>query len=260
MKINFTIIPGRLALGLIMLIMACQSKSEQTETHDPNPAAEGFNWEASDQQAIATADRVMEAMGGRKAWDETQYIGWDFFGARQHLWDKHNGHIRIEMPSQKISILMNINTMQGRVKKGDHIYTKADSLDHYLDLGYAWWINDSYWLVMPYKLKDSGVSLKYIGKDSLQNGSVAEVLQLTFQEVGKTPDNKYLIYVDTNDYLIKQWAFFSKAENETPNFIAPWDNYQRHGNILLSGSRLGERRISDVKVLDSLDQKIFFDF
>ena len=44
---------------------------------------------------------------------------------------------------------------------------------------------------MPYKLKDSGVTLKYKGQDTLETGHPAEKLQLTFEEVGKTPENKY---------------------------------------------------------------------
>jgi hypothetical protein len=126
-----------------------------------------------------------------------------------------------------------------------------------LNIGLSWWINDSYWLTMPFKLKDSGVTLKYVNEDTLQGGVKADVLQLTFEEVGKTPDNKYLVYVDKEDRLVKQWAYFSMAENEEPNFIAPWDNYQRHGEILLSGSRLGERKVGNIRVLEEVDSTIF---
>jgi hypothetical protein len=53
-----------------------------------NPAAEGFNESASDAKAIAIADEVMQAMGGRKAWDKTRYLSWKFFSFRQLTWDR----------------------------------------------------------------------------------------------------------------------------------------------------------------------------
>ena len=46
-----------------------------------NPPAKGFNAAGSDAKAVAIADQVMEAMGGRKAWDATRYITWNFLGA-----------------------------------------------------------------------------------------------------------------------------------------------------------------------------------
>lgn len=247
-------------LVLTSLGFSCQTGSSQKEVADANPAADGFNLESSDEQAIAIADQVMSAMGGRQAWDETRYISWNFFGARDHHWDKHTGNVRIEMPRQEITIIMNIHSKEGQAKKGETVYSKADSLDFYLDIGLNWWINDSYWLTMPFKLKDSGVTLKYVGEDSIQGGGSADVLQLTFEEIGKTPDNKYLVYVDKKDQLVKQWAFFSKAENEEPNFVAPWDNYQQHGKILLSGSRIGERKISNIAVLDEVNEPLFTEF
>ncbi len=46
-----------------------------------NPAADGFDMAGSDPKAVEIADQVMQAMGGRKAWDNTHYISWNFFGA-----------------------------------------------------------------------------------------------------------------------------------------------------------------------------------
>ncbi|MCP4202801.1 MAG: hypothetical protein GY769_12815, partial [bacterium] len=61
-----------------------------------NPAAEGFLAAESDAEAIAIADRVMERLGGRQAWDATRVVTWKFFGDRFHVWDRHTGDVRIE--------------------------------------------------------------------------------------------------------------------------------------------------------------------
>ena len=82
-----------LLLIAIISFYACQPTSDKGHHHNLyesvfNPPAEGFNLEASDSIAIALADSVMQASGGRKAWDDTHYVSWNFFGFRTLLWDQ----------------------------------------------------------------------------------------------------------------------------------------------------------------------------
>ncbi len=232
----------------------------QSDKMELNPAMEGFNFNDSDAKAIAIADEVMEAIGGRKNWDETNYLVWDFFGKRRLYWDKMKGDVRIEFLNEELTILLNIHTMEGKVAKNGIEFTNADSLTTYLDKGKGIWINDSYWLVMPFKLKDSGVTLKYIREDTLSGGIGADVLQLTFENVGNTPENKYEVYVDKNDNLIKQWAFFRNFDQDSANFVRPWDNYQSYGKILLSSERSDNGGPSNTSAPESLPSKIFTSF
>ena len=51
-----------------------------------NPPAEGFNAEESSPFAVILADQVMNSMGGRKAWDDTNVLYWNFFGAPLSLY------------------------------------------------------------------------------------------------------------------------------------------------------------------------------
>ena len=117
----------------------------------------------------AIADEVMQKLGGRKNWDNTRYITWKFFGRRFHVWDKRSGDIRVESGNR--TVLMNINTKEGRVWEDGTEVTHPDSLAKRLDRGYRAWINDSYWLVMPYKLKDSGDTLKYVVERETERGA-----------------------------------------------------------------------------------------
>lgn len=224
---------------------------------ETNPAAEGFNTTASDPEAIEIADEVMEAMGGRAAWDNTRYIRWTFFGRRTLLWDKQTGRVRIDVPEDSAIYLIHTNEEGGQVKIGGEEITNPDSLAKYVEQGKRMWVNDSYWLVMPYKLKDSGVTLTYVGEDSMQTGDMADVLELRFENVGFTPQNKYRVYVDKDDRLIKQWAYYSEASLDTPNFVTPWADYQEYNGIRLSGNR-GERGLTDIAVLDSVPEEEAF--
>ncbi len=114
--------------------------------------------------------------------------------------------------------------------------------------------------MMPFKLKDSGVTLKYLGEDSLKNGAPCNIIQLTFENVGSTPDNKYLVYVDRKDNLVKQWAYFELASQDTASSVWPFDNYKQYGKILLSANRSDGKGPKDVTVDDTLPAEIFTEF
>ena len=225
-----------------------------------NPAAAGFNAAASDPQAVAIADQVMIAMGGRKAWDATRRISWNFFGTRTLVWDKQAGLCRIEWLKKPRKVIVNLNDGTGKVYLNDLQQTHPDTLAKYLDMGKKVWINDSYWLVMPFKLKDSGVTLKYVGAGKTEGGDVADILQLTFAGVGVTPDNKYHVWVDKKTRLVTQWAFFGKYSDEKPQFTNAWTHYARYGNILLSDRRgKDESSLAPITVSDALPTDGTFD-
>ncbi len=224
-----------------------------------NPPADGFNLKGSDPRAIKIADEVMTALGGRKNWDQTRYLSWSFFGVRQHYWDRYSGDVRIESPRDSTTFLMNIHSMEGKVQKNGRLLENPETLKQLLQRGKNIWINDSYWLVMPFKLKDSGVTLKYAGVKNTESGKAADVLQLTFDEVGSTPHNKYEVFVDKESHLVTQWAYFPVATDTIPRFTTPWENYEKKGAILLSGGR-GKNKLTDIAVYDELPEAVFTSF
>jgi hypothetical protein len=243
----------------ISTFAGCQV-AQKTASLDLNPAATGFNAANSDPKAIEIADAVMKAMGGRKNWDNTHFLTWNFFGKRTLVWDKWSGDVRIEMPAKEMTILMNVNTGKGTVQQQKNALTQPDSLAKYLKIGKETWINDSYWLVMPFKLKDSGVTLKYMGDGKTEVGGNADVLQLTFDNVGVTPQNKYLIYVDKSSHLVTQWSFFGKNTDEAPKFTTPWANYFPYGKVILSFDRGNDRKLSNIYAYDKLPKEVFTTF
>ena len=256
--------------GLALLLFSACSEQDTTapqtisspvEEVAVNPAAEGFNADASDPFAIALADEVMEAMGGRKAFDESRYFAWTFFGARRLWWDKLENRVRIEMQDQALTMVLDMDSGEGTMWEDSVAYSNPDSLSYYLDIAHQIWVNDAYWLAMPFKLKDSGVTLGYEGLDTITVGEAtgqnAHLLSLTFDAVGYTPSNKYVVYVpETGDKLIRQWDFYTQASDDLARFSTPWDGYERHGGLLLSSNR-GERGLTDIEVLDSLPDTWF---
>ena len=247
------------AFAVALFLWSCGGMVSENSANEENPPCEGFDLANSDPAAIELADSIMRAMGGRKNWDNTRFISWNFYGRRNLVWDKQDGRVRIESMRDSTIYLVNINTGEGRVQiKGQEI-TEPDSLQKLLTKAKSIWINDSYWLVMPYKLKDTGVTLKYLGEDTVSNERY-NVLELTFQEVGVTPQNKYRVMVSIKENLVKRWSYYENASQDSANWNNPFDNYQKYGNILLSADRSDNKGPRGVRVDESLPDEVFTTF
>lgn len=229
-----------------------------------NPAAEGFDRQGSDTKAVAIADSIMKYHGGRAAWDDSRYLQWNFFGMRKHYWDKQERRVRIEIPAQNMVYLLDYSSGKpaGRVRKlGDEL-TNPDSLDFYLGQAFSMWINDSYWLVQQFKLKDAGVTLKYVGDarvDPLMNRP-SFMIDQTFSEVGNTPGNRYRLYVDKTNFRINTWEFYRNADDEEPTIQTPWKNYKPYNGIMLSSDRGGRFQLSEIGVSKKMPDRLFEEF
>lgn len=221
---------------VLINILSCQEKSNSEE-------------------ANAIVPEILKAMGGADQYDKTHFIKWDF-AKRTLYWDKWTGNVRVESPGENLVILVNINTLKGKAFENGSLITDEEKTKALLTKAKNWWINDSFWLVMPWKLQDPGAMLTYVKTAKLPNGKMADVLQLTFDNVGVTPDNKYLLYVDKEDHLIKQWAYFENFNDPEPSFTRPWDNYQKAGNILLSFDR-SDFGPTNVEVKQEMGAEIF---
>jgi len=209
-------------------------------------------------KANEIASKVMERLGGAENWDKTQYLVWTIFG-QNHVWDKWSGDFRVEHDSTVVHL--NVNSKTGSVwVNGEKL---AEGADEILERTYGRWVNNSYWLVMPYKLQDPGTRLAYLGSKNLDHqGSAVEVeqIELTFDEVGLTPQNKYVLSVD-GDNKIVQWDFYGDVNDAEPRFALPWSDWKMYGNIMLSTGRQfeegGRFGVSNLSVPESVPEGTF---
>lgn len=248
-----------LIIRFLFLLCLSVSASFAQPRRGPNQAAAGFDVAGSDARAVQIADAVMAAVGGQEAWQETQLITWNFDGVRKLVWDKWSGDVRVDNLHDDQTVLLNINNDMGRVFRNGGELTIPDSVTKYVKQAKRNWINDSFWLLMPFRLKDSGATLKYIGDEPTQAGKPAEVLQLTFKNGTIMPGSRYKVWVDKKSRLVTQWAHFPKLTDKDPLFTLPWDDYQPHGDILLSGDR-GDHDLTDIMVFTGLPGEVFSDF
>ncbi len=199
-----------------------------TETWLPLPTLETY--------ADTVAMRVFEAAGGEAAWQALPYLGFNFSVSRQnergrvvrHFWNRQTGDYRLEMPGPAnipYVTLFNINTREGRV------YWQGTELDTVetakrLPEAYHRFINDTYWLTVPYKLFDPGVNRTY---EPDMSDDTYDVIRLTFGNVGLTPGDRYWLYVDKETGRLAQWAYILQDDgpDAKPRMFV-WDQYEEH--------------------------------
>ena len=95
---------------------------------------------------------------------------------------------------------------------------------------YARWVNDSYWLLAPLKLKDRGVQVAEEGRKTI-DGAEREVLRLSFGQVGLTPKDQYRLYIDPTTKLVTSWDYMPEPGKTVHG---TWENYQKSGGLTLA--------------------------
>ena len=221
------------------------------------PAQPGFNEKGSDKKAIEIADKMMEALGGYKAWQDARYIAWTFFG-QYNIWDKKESLFRHEK-GDAVSILA-MSKGGGRVFNKGVEETDTVQLYNKLSTAYTHFVSNTYFLFMPYKMKDQGVTLKYRFEAKGPDGKPADVLRLTFDRVGVSPDNMHDVWIDKETHLPVLWAFYGSKDDKEPAFIRKWADYQEFKGMKLAlnrDSQMDTLRISHLKVVDSVPKALF---
>jgi hypothetical protein len=184
-----------------------------------------------DPQAVAISQRVTEAMGGSDLLQSQRMLVFRFSVVRDgvalsdwhHAWDRFTGDYRLEgttRDSTQVLVLFNVDSRQGRVwLNGEE--AQGDEAAPYLELGYGRFINDSYWLLMPWKWLDPGVHLSYTGTDTV-DGEEVDVVQLSFDSgIGLTCNDTYWGYVSRESNLMVRWAYVLQDDEGNPGEDEP---------------------------------------
>jgi hypothetical protein len=186
--------------------------------------------------------RMIDAMGGGRAWERARYFEFDFVVVREgseasrwsHRWDRYDGDLRMSgvRRGEPIVVIMNVNRPEEPAQAWiDGQPVAGAQLDSLRTFAYGRFINDSYWLIMPYKWTDPGVRHAYLGERHEADRDW-EVVHISFDDVGLTPQNEYLAYIDPATGLMERWYHYPRADADPAIF--DWTDWQQFGPILLS--------------------------
>jgi len=195
---------------------------------------------ASDPKAVAIADQVMQALGGKDHWDKMRGLRWTFGAVvndtvrgtpRRHSWDKMTGWHRVEgktRAGQAFCLIHNMNYEKSMAWM-DGKPIEGDSLAKLTKMAKSMWTNDTYWFLMPYKLRDPGVNLKYAGEAKL-GGQTYDKLALSFEHVGETPGDRYWVYVNRATHRVDRWDFLLEGDKPPPETWR-WEDWTQSGGM-----------------------------
>lgn len=147
--------------------------------------------------------------------------------AYEHTWDRWTGDYRVEGVDRESGkpwlAIFDIDSREGRVWLADEA-VPGEALAAHLERAYGRFINDTYWLLMPWKWRDPGVHLARVGDETV-NGRECAVVELTFGEVGLTSNDRYRGYVDHETGRMVRWSYVLQDEEGKPGSSEPtvWD-------------------------------------
>jgi len=225
-----------------LLVLACQPEPQpQQQTKSYSLV---FDPSQSDPTAVRIAEEVSRAVGAEKLAQVKQLsfhytvqsdtgtiVDWS------HDWDRQTNRYRLagRLGEDQIVAYFNLNSQQEGVVFTNGRRAGVEEMHSLLGMAYSRFINDTYWLLCPFKLMDPGARLHYEGTQEVE-GVTYQVLRLSFIErVGLTPDNVYRIYVDPGTHLIRRWEYMP-VEGATP-VAAAWENWQDFGELKLATER-----------------------
>jgi hypothetical protein len=220
-----------------------------SDTAEP-AAAQG----TADPAAAALAERVMQALGGEAAWSEARFLRFGFAGRRHHAWDRATGRHRVEgetADGEPYVVVHHLDSREGRAWV-DGAEATGEQAAELLENAYGAWVNDTYWLLMPYKLRDPGVTLAHDGSREV-DGTDYEVLTLSFAGVGLTPGDRYWAYVHPESGQMDYWAFHLESmPADTEPSLWRWADWQTHGGIRLASRReqVGGDRVLELSPIE----------
>lgn len=155
------------------------------------PLPEGEQGKSAD----ALAMKMLNALN-HEAYKNTETITWNFRNNHFYKWNKKDDIVVISWDQNKV-ILHTKNSIKTTVFMNDEKVENTAVLKKAIDF----YNNDSFWLVAPYKIFDSGAERRLVNYEG------KEALLITYTSGGSTPGDSYLWILDEN-YLptsFKMW-------------------------------------------------------
>jgi hypothetical protein len=204
--------------------------------------------EQPDARAIAVGKELIASLGGTSTWDKARLLRFDFVVLREgkeasrfrHVWDRYTGDYRLQGTDKTgapYAVYFNVNTREGKVFVNGRP-AEAEARDSLLKTAYGRFINDTYWLLAPWKIFDPGVQLTYDGEKpcpgELPGGALCDVLRVSFGEnIGMTPKDIYWMWITRDGRRMVQWQYVLGGAQGEPT-TALWKDWQKFEGMSVS--------------------------
>lgn len=197
-------------LLLVICVISCKELSQETTS----PVTEVKTHRLTPQENIAAYYRIGN-------WDTLSELRFTFnvsrgetSYSRSYVWNTSTDDV----------IFMN--------EKDTIAYNRKESLDSLANYADKRFVNDSFWLLSPYKLIwDEGTTLSDVSKVAAPiSGDTLNKLTIVYgSEGGYTPGDAYDFYF-TDSYEIREWAY-RKENAGKASVLTTWDKLETYGDL-----------------------------
>jgi hypothetical protein len=201
----------------------------------------------ADDRGDQVARELIAALGGQAAWEKARQFRFDFVVEREgkraaefrHLWDRYTGDYRLhgtDKSGAPYAVYFNVNSREGTALVNGRP-VDGEEKKKLLETAYGRFINDSYWLLAPWKVLDPGVIRAYEGEKTTPDGALCDVIRLSFEGVGLTPKDVYWLWVTRDGRRMVQWEYLLGGAKEDPT-VAFWKDWRKFSGISLALDRV----------------------
>lgn len=141
-------------------------------------------------EADVLATRMLNSLN-HEAYKATDYIEFTFKNRHHYKWYKSENRCEVYWKHFKVDLNLN-NHDASKVYVKDALHTGPDQYD-ITNRAQSYFNNDTFWLVAPYKVFDSGTERRLV---TTEDGK--EALLVTYNSGGDTPGDSYLWHFDAS--------------------------------------------------------------
>ncbi len=206
------------------------------------------------QTATPSADdiarRTLQILSAPGAWEKVRYVAFTFNVER-------NGKIVASYPQKfnlatgeynvsgktadglLFDVTMNVFTKKGHGTIDGQPVTDNTQFQTLYSFGFRQFMADTNWLLLPFKLFETGVHRTYDGQRTDSCGHTWDLLKLTFdQQPGLPAGDEYWLWVNRDTGVIEEWDIRQAgAPKEQLPIEVMLRSYQRVGGLLISTRR-----------------------
>lgn len=151
-------------------------------------------------EADQLATNMLKALDYEK-YEATDYIEWTFKNRHSYKWYKTNDSVEVSWDNLKVMLQLK-NKNNSYVDFANNSYSGIEK-QKYIDKAEAYFNNDSFWLVAPYKVFDDGTQRQIIVTEDNKKS-----LLVTYNSGGTTPGDSYLwhLNIDGKPISYQMWV------------------------------------------------------
>lgn len=200
----------RYFIYLFALIGLTSCKETTKETKEP-------------EVQLSLAEKVAKAHG-IDHWNEVKEIRFTFNVDRDTTHFERRWAWNTD--AQQVTMMSNTDTVTYNRANVDSSLMRTD----------AGFVNDKFWLLLPYQLRWDADNFSYETEQQatapISGDSLTKLTIVYGNEGGYTPGDAYDLYIG-DDYMIREWTF-RKGNQEEPSMSTTWEGYETFGDLKIA--------------------------